>query len=38
MLHWGQGTMLKALAHLLSKLERLPEPRIVQQEAISRIE
>jgi rhamnogalacturonyl hydrolase YesR len=25
MLHWGQGTMFKALAHLLSKLERAPE-------------
>lgn len=24
MLHWGQGTMFKALAHLLSKLEPIP--------------
>lgn len=27
MLHWGQGTMFKALSHLLSKLESKPEPR-----------
>jgi rhamnogalacturonyl hydrolase YesR len=38
MFHWGQGTMFKALAHLLSKLQRVPEPRIVHQEAVSRIE
>jgi rhamnogalacturonyl hydrolase YesR len=27
MLHWGQGTMFKALAHLLSKLERPAQRR-----------
>ena len=25
MLHWGQGTMIKALAQLLGKLAALPE-------------
>jgi rhamnogalacturonyl hydrolase YesR len=38
MLHWGQGTMLKALAHLLSKLERVAEPYASDEEAVSRIE
>ena len=41
MFHWGQGTMFKALAHLLSKLDReakiparrrVPEPFVDQYE------
>ena len=38
MLHWGQATMFKALSHLLSKLERVPEPRMVHPEAVGRTE
>ena len=37
MLHWGQGTMFKALAHLLSRLARVTEVRTSHEEAVSRI-